>query len=97
VWTPDGKRVLYSSIGGNRPGGIYWQSADGTGEAERIIERTQASAPYSFTRDALQFILRDTNPQTSDDILLVTMPQRSGGQTTQARVAPLIHSSFAEN
>jgi serine/threonine-protein kinase len=97
VWTPDSKRILFSSIGGNRPGGIYWQAADGTGQAERVIERSQADAPYSFTPDASQFVFRDTQPQTSDDIVVVTMPQRNGGETTPARLAPLIHSPFAEN
>jgi serine/threonine-protein kinase len=97
VWTPDGKRILFSSIGGSRPAGIYWQSADGTGETERIVERTQASAPYSFAPDTSQFVLRETNVQTSDDIVAVTMPQRGGSQPRPASVTPLIHSSFAEN
>jgi serine/threonine-protein kinase len=97
VWSPDSKRILFSSIGGTRPGGIYMQAADGTGQAERIIERTQASAPYSFTPDGSQFVLRHTEPSTSDDIVLVTMPRRSAGQTTEARLVPLIHSAFAEN
>jgi serine/threonine-protein kinase len=97
VWTPDGKRILFSSIGGNRPGGIYIQAADGTGQAERVLERTQAGAPYAFTPDGSRFVLRQTDPQTSDDVVVVTMPQGSGSQLTRARLAPLLHSTFAEN
>ena len=36
IWTPDGERVTYAS---DRDGtwGIYWQRADGTGAAERLV------------------------------------------------------------
>jgi serine/threonine-protein kinase len=36
VWTPDGKRVLFSSqrVGVTGGGNIFWQLADGTGTAE---------------------------------------------------------------
>jgi dipeptidyl aminopeptidase/acylaminoacyl peptidase len=32
LWTPDGKRIVYTSLGGTQLSGIYWKKADGTGE-----------------------------------------------------------------
>ena len=52
VWTPDGKRVTFASD--RSPGaGIYWQPADGTGAAERLIpeEPGQSIRPEAWTFD----------------------------------------------
>jgi dipeptidyl aminopeptidase/acylaminoacyl peptidase len=41
LWTPDGKRIVYSSSHGNLYlSEVYWRAADGTGEVEKL-----ASAP----------------------------------------------------
>ncbi len=33
LWSPDGKRIVFASNRGGKPG-VYWKAADGTGEAE---------------------------------------------------------------
>jgi serine/threonine-protein kinase len=48
VWTPDGKRITFHWFGEGITGGIYWKSADGTGEAELLCEGYR---PFSWSSD----------------------------------------------
>jgi eukaryotic-like serine/threonine-protein kinase len=52
LWTPDGKRIVFSSSRRGGLGGIYWKSADGIGEDELLASKPdKAIAPSSFSRD----------------------------------------------
>ena len=37
VWTPDGRRIIFTSQTGGTLGSLFWQAADGTGVAEPLI------------------------------------------------------------
>ena len=41
MWTPDGQRLVFLAAG-DRPDSIYWRRADGTGEAEHLIDARAA-------------------------------------------------------
>jgi eukaryotic-like serine/threonine-protein kinase len=50
VWTPDGRRVVFSSQAEGALGSLFWQAADGSGSAEqltqsRAIQRASAMLP----------------------------------------------------
>jgi serine/threonine-protein kinase len=53
IWTPDGKRVVFYSLGGSKGlGGAYWKSEDGTGEAELLGSKPdRLIIPWSFSHD----------------------------------------------
>ncbi|MEQ1911355.1 MAG: protein kinase [Vicinamibacterales bacterium] len=55
VWSADGKRVAFSS---EREGvsAIFWQSADGSGQPERVSGKDVERAPSSFTPDGKQLV-----------------------------------------
>ncbi len=36
VWTPDGRRVIFTSEAGGGPGSLFWQTIDGSGKEERL-------------------------------------------------------------
>jgi Tol biopolymer transport system component len=38
MWTPDGTRLVFIVSGADRPDGVYWRRADGTGDAEHLID-----------------------------------------------------------
>ena len=49
VWTPDGRRIAFSSHRGSATSPtVYWQRADGTGEATRLIQTHGAAIPFSW-------------------------------------------------
>ena len=58
VWTPDSRRVIFSS---ERAGGrnLFWQAADGTGAAERLLESPNTQYPLAVSPDGRQLIFSD--------------------------------------
>ena len=41
MWTPDGQRLVFI-VSGDRPDALYWRRADGTGDAEHLIDTRAA-------------------------------------------------------
>ena len=54
IWTPDGQRVVFQSRRDGAPN-LYWQAADGTGEAERLTESSETHVPWSIHGQTLVF------------------------------------------
>jgi serine/threonine-protein kinase len=50
IWTPDGRRIIWTSTRDNISPTLYWQAADGTGSAERLTG-PQIAYPGSVTPD----------------------------------------------
>lgn len=57
LWTPDSTRVAFSSVGES----LFWQAADGTGQAERLVESTTARA-NAFSSDGGQLVFSEQSP-----------------------------------
>ena len=48
-WTPDGRRIAFASTRGDKAtNNLYWQRADGTGEAEPLTRSKNAQVPMSW-------------------------------------------------
>jgi hypothetical protein len=50
MWTLDGERLVFI-VSGDRPDAVYWRRADGTGDAEHLID---TRAGEGWTRDGSQ-------------------------------------------
>jgi dipeptidyl aminopeptidase/acylaminoacyl peptidase len=61
MWSPDGTRLVFAGVYGFQ---LYWQAADGSGEAERIADQP-ARAPESWST-ALGLVSYITLTGTSD-------------------------------
>ena len=48
VWTPDGSRIVFASRRGGGPPNLYWQRADGTGDAQRLTDSPNLQEPSSW-------------------------------------------------
>jgi eukaryotic-like serine/threonine-protein kinase len=49
VWTPDGQRIVFASNRADRSApNLYWQRADGTGDAQRLTVSTNPQEPGSW-------------------------------------------------
>ncbi len=73
-WTPDGRRIAFSSTRADpATGNLYWQRADGTGEAERLTESQNSQFPRSWHPSGKFLAFQEGNPQTSFDILILPL------------------------
>jgi serine/threonine-protein kinase len=94
VWSPDGRRLAFSSQRDGSRGNLFWQMADGTGQAERVAKGGNNSQvfPTSFSPDGTRLIAHgDPNGTQVDDIGIVSL-----GAGADSEVAPLLATMFGE-
>ena len=94
VWSPDSRRILFSSQRDGSRGNLFWQMADGTGQADRVAEGTDNSQvfPTSFSSDGTRLVVYgDPDGSQVDDIGIVSL---EGG--ADSAVAPLLDTTFNE-
>jgi serine/threonine-protein kinase len=85
VWTPDGRRLIFASEREGPPR-VFWQSADGSGAAERLSD-TNGLHPSSITPDGSRVVLRTGGAPTDVTVLPVSQGRR---------VERLVHSPYTE-
>lgn len=93
VWTPDGRAIVFSARYLEAPG-IYWIRADGTGEAQLLMEMgDKRLSPSSFTPDGKRFAYGQNWPH--DEIWTVSV----GGDPDHPRLGKpeaFLRTSFSE-
>ena len=87
IWTPDGKRVLFS-WGKSTTDSLFWQPYDGSSPMERLTTSEYGQRPGSWSSDGKTLAFVDIHPDTGDDIALLDV--RSG------RVTPFLNSKYSE-
>jgi Tol biopolymer transport system component len=77
IWTPDGRRVVFSSDR-DRAGifNLYWKPADGSGDAERLTTSDNIQIPNSLSPDGKVLLLSELDPETGFDIFFLPMAGR---------------------
>jgi Tol biopolymer transport system component len=85
AWTPDGKRLAFSSTK-DGPQNVFWQLADGSGGLERLTTSEYPHVPMSWSRDGQLLAFIEINPSTGFDIWVLRMgdPSHSLGQAPSA-------------
>src|SRR5579859_49164 len=95
VWTPDGQRITYTS---HETGefDIYWKRADGSGEPLRLTAGKAVKYPHSWHPDGKILAFSQLNPDTSWDIMTLTVEgdEKSGWKVGEPK--PLLSTPFAE-
>ncbi len=67
VWTPDGKRLVYSSDKSGRAN-LYWKNADGSGAEQRLTTCDFQQIATSFTHDGKKVIIDQDSSSGGRDI-----------------------------
>jgi serine/threonine-protein kinase len=75
VWTPDGRRVVFSSEAGGSSGSLFWQATDGSGSAERLTPILNVQAPSAVTKDGT-LLFSQARPTTSVDIMTLKLEDK---------------------
>ena len=74
VWTPDSRRIAFaSSRAGTLTTNLYWQRADGTGDAQRLTESTNAQRPSSWHPSGKFLAFEETTAQTKVDVMILPL------------------------
>ncbi len=55
MWTPDGQRLVFIVSGSDRPDAVYWRRADGSGDAEHLID-TRSGEGWNAGGSQMRFL-----------------------------------------
>jgi serine/threonine-protein kinase len=70
IWTPDGSRLAFRR---DDPPNIFWQRADGSGEAERLTTSENTQRPTSWSPDGKTLVYTDAAEDGRLDIGLLAL------------------------
>ena len=74
-WTPDGRRIAFASTLGNKlTPNLYWQRADGTGEAQRLTESSIRQFPTSWHPTGRFLAYIEESPRNVFDFDIMILP-----------------------
>ena len=96
VWTPDGQRLAFASARGGTLN-VFWQRADGTGEAQRLTESANLQVPTSWHPNGRLLALHELNPARNDwDIKVLPMEGDEASSWKPGKPTPFLSSPFTE-
>jgi serine/threonine-protein kinase len=72
IWTPDGKRVIFSSSQSGATN-LFWKAADGTGTDERLTTSTNSQYASSVSSDNRWLAFYELSTTTSADIWVMPL------------------------
>jgi eukaryotic-like serine/threonine-protein kinase len=89
LWTVDGARIVFSANHGGGAPNLYWQSADGSGRAERLTtsDYTQRPGWRSSPGPMVPFV--EVHPVSLADVWMLSLEDRT--------VAPVVQTPYDED
>ena len=88
AWSPDSGRIVYSSSRTSLQN-LFWQPADGTGSAERLMESHLVQDAMTVTPDGSRLLVRQQGEGTGADIYALSLEG-------QRLLTPLVQTQFSE-
>jgi serine/threonine-protein kinase len=71
VWTPDGRRLVYSASRSGTAQNLYWQRVDGGGDATRLTTSPNVQYPGSWHPSGRVLAFSEIRPQTGTDLMVL--------------------------
>jgi Tol biopolymer transport system component len=72
VWTPDGRRIAFTRATAGI-GKLWWQRADGTGDAEQLTESNVTHLAGSWHPSGKYLAFQEQSRQTGQDVMILPM------------------------
>ncbi|MGA7791752.1 MAG: protein kinase [Candidatus Acidiferrales bacterium] len=96
LWTPDGKRIVYSSQDKNGIPNLWWIRSDGAGDAQRLAESKSPQYAASWQPDGKVLAFTENNHATGN--IIMTLPvegdEKSGWKPGEPK--PFVNRAFIE-
>ncbi|MBL8203177.1 MAG: PD40 domain-containing protein [Blastocatellia bacterium] len=92
LWTPDNRRLVFSSDLASAPLNLYWKAADGSDNAERLTTSSNLQLPGTFTPDGKTLLFTEIDPNTRNDIWALEVNE----PTATRRPRPLLQTEADE-
>jgi len=86
VWTPDGRNVVFYSLGN----GIMWTRADGAGQPQRLFETKSFMIPWSFTPDGKRLAYMESGVSLGTVAI-----EDQNGQLKAGKPEPFLQTNFS--
>ena len=97
VWTPDGRRIVFAS-NARRFGtlNLFWQRADGTGEAQRLTDGSNAQFPASSHPSGRLIAFTERRPDTVRDVMILRIDGNEASGWKPETPTVFLNSRFSE-
>ncbi len=96
IWTPDGRRIVFRSRPDKAMRNLYWQRADGTGDAERLTESENQQYPASWHPSGKFLAFAEINPETGNDIMILPMEGDEASGWKPGKPTVFLNGPFGE-
>jgi len=97
VWTPDGHGIVFASARADKATpNLYWQQADGIGDAQRLTESRNPQWPASWHPAGKFLLFEEQTAQTNYDVMLLPMEGSATGQSTVGKPTALLNGPGEE-
>ena len=74
AWTPDGSRIAFASARADKSTlNLWWQRADGTGDAQRLTESSRSQMPGSWHPSGKWLAFEEQHATTSSDVMILSI------------------------
>jgi Tol biopolymer transport system component len=94
VWSPDGRRVVYTSPRDSFPPNLYQQDSRGAGAGEFLLRGNRVVHPRDWSSDGRFLVYDALDPKTQWDILILPMEPATTGSNRTA--VPFLQTDFNE-
>jgi Tol biopolymer transport system component len=88
VWSPDGSKIVYSSLQKGK-WGLYQTLSNGSGTEELLYESDLPKAPMSWSTDGKRLVFWVQDPKTAGDLWVLTLDDK--------KAAPFLATPFNES
>jgi serine/threonine-protein kinase len=95
VWTPDGRRLVFSSSQ-NGPSNLFWQQADGTGPVQRLTMSALSQAAWSWHPNGHVLAFHEFTQGRQDDVLMLPVEGDEASGWKPGTPVPFLTSPFFE-